>query len=152
MQIDWLEFIMSQLSKSTVALLVSFCFCPLLDLFLTSSSLSSANERNFWRLRPDRNIWWSDVSVSSKEPSWKYWRSVMIKYMKRARVHAIPHMRNNPQKLVRWSLSDSISSVSEMQPALVNHFSCILWSSPFSDKVSIAVDKSTDRGESLGKT
>lgn len=73
-----------------------------------------------------------------------------MKYMRRARKHETPHMRNKPQKLLRLNRSESISSVSAMQPALVNHLSWILWRSPFSDKVSIAVDMSTAKGESLG--
>lgn len=64
---------------------------------------------------------------------------------------ATPQTRNNPQKLLKWSWSGSeFMPLWTMQLVLQNHFLWILCSSPFSESLSIAVDISIARGESLG--
>lgn len=135
----------------SVALLpVVLCICRRLDLFFTSSSLSSTKDRNLWRVRPDLEFPWLEVSASSSGACRRYWRNMRKKNMRRASKHATPHMRNKPQKLFRWSRSESSSSFAELHALLVSHLSWILWRSPFSDSERMAVDRSTAKGESLG--
>lgn len=72
------------------------------------------------------------------------------KKITRARAHASPQMRKRPQKLDRLKEFDpTLLSAPHSVPA--NHSSWILWRLPFSDSVRIAVDKSSAKGESLGK-
>jgi len=63
----------------------------------------------------------------------------------------MPLSRNRPQKLFSSSLSMPCFPPSELQALLVSHLSWILWRSPFSDSLRIAVDISIDKGDSLGK-
>lgn len=66
--------------------------------------------------------------------------------------HARPHTTKRPQKLDRLKEFELIPLSSDSHPFIpLNHSSWILWRSPFSDSVRIAVDKSSARGESLGK-
>lgn len=80
-----------------------------------------------------------------------YWQNILMKNTMRANKHARPQMRKRPQKLPRLNRFESISLSCELQPVRASHLSWILWRSPFSDSVRMAVDRSTARGESLGK-
>jgi hypothetical protein len=73
------------------------------------------------------------------------------KKITRARRHARPQMRKRPQKLDRLKEFDAAPLLSALHSVPLNHSSWILWRLPFSDSVRIAVDKSSARGESLGK-
>nr|GFD26045.1 hypothetical protein [Tanacetum cinerariifolium] len=63
--------------------------------------------------------------------------------------HAIPQMRNRPQKLLKERLLVSISATCDEHELDANHLSWILCNSPFSESWRMAVDKSIARGESL---
>ena len=78
-----------------------------------------------------------------------YWWHTLPKNIARASTQAIPQIRNRPQKLLRESRESSACSDWVEQPSCESHLSWILWSSPFSESWSMAVDMSTARGESL---
>jgi hypothetical protein len=65
--------------------------------------------------------------------------------------HARPQTTKRPQKLERLKELELMLLSSVSHPLTLNHSSWILWRLPFSDSVRIAVDKSSARGESLGK-
>jgi len=73
------------------------------------------------------------------------------KKITRATRHARPQMRKRPQKLDRLKEFDAAPLLSALHSVALNHSSWILWRLPFSDSARIAVDKSSARGESLGK-
>jgi hypothetical protein len=72
------------------------------------------------------------------------------KKITRARTHASPQIRKRPQKLERLKEFDP-TFLSALHSELSNLSSWILWRFSFSDSVRIAVDKSSSKGESLGK-
>lgn len=122
-------------------------FLLLLPLF-EWSSFSSINDINL-RTRPEIEL--RETAETDSEGAVRHNCCIICKkYMKSATKQAIPQIRKRPQKLLSWSLSDSISVFSKVQVLRISHLSRIRWRSPFSDSCRIAVDMSTAKGESRG--
>lgn len=115
---------------------------------LDRSSFSSIMDSNVW-IRLDFVLPGTSDMGGVEEAFRNFW-IICTKYITRAMKQATPHRRYRPQKLRRWSWSDSSSVLTELQELPVNHLSLIRWRSPFSERVRIAVDKSIARGESRG--
>lgn len=119
--------------------------------FLNASSFWSINSKKLWMALEH---WELDETVVILCCRW--WRTYNIIIRKRKNAKAAramkPLRRYRPQKLIKWSRSGSDCCIlSAGQPFLQNHFSWIFWSFPLSDNFRIAVDISTDKGESLFK-
>ena len=131
---------------------VPFGLC--LRAFFTSSSFLSTNDINdlmVVSLADRLTIWGSGYWTSTWLLYLLYWQNMRRKKITRARRHARPQMRKRPQKLDRLKEFEAAPLLSALHSVPLNHSSWILWRLPFSDSVRIAVDKSSARGESLGK-
>ena len=123
-----------------------------LSISLISASLLSTNTINFLRLRVllgrlDLTGCISLSVFSGSGLNLLYWQKILAKKMVRAMTHAMPHIRKRPQKLVKASLFESVSTVEHS--FLLSHLSWIFCRSPLSESWRMAVDKSMARGESL---
>jgi len=128
-----------------------------LIISLNGSSFLSIKPINFLRLVEQTERWglggW--ISSTSASSPWssgvnlRYWQMILQKNTTREMEHAMPQIRNRPQKLFRERWFSSISLPCAEQSACVSHLLWIFWRSPFSDSCRMAVDKSTARGESL---
>lgn len=141
-----LLFNSSSLSFSDNDLSILLFLCPV----FVWPDLSSINEKSVWRC-PERELP-VPVELAPTAAALRNLRRIWKKYMTRATKQANPHIRKRPQKLLRWSRSDSSSVLSELQALVASHLSWIRWRSPFSDSARIAVDMSTAKGESRGNT
>lgn len=120
----------------------------LLLLFFVMSSFPSINDKNLWR-RLERVLPGSD-EIESEGADLHNCCIICKKYTTRAMKQATPHIKKRPQKLLRWSRSDSSSAFSKLQLLFISHLSWIRCRSPFSASSRIALDKSTASGESRG--
>ena len=132
---------------------LSLLFC--LRISLISASFLSTNPIKSLKL--DVRIVRLDLgrSISSTSPSLasglnlRYWQITLQKNIVSAMKHAMPQIRNRPQKLIRESWFESTWLICIEHSLRVSHLLWIFWRSPFSESWRMAVDKSTARGESL---
>lgn len=133
-------------------LLLLFCLSTSLISFslLSTKSIKSLKLADpIFINRLDLLDWTSSSATSGSGINFMYWQNTLTKNAIKARRHAMPHMRKRPQKLLRDSLFESISSSCAVQSCFRSHLSWIFCRSPFSESWRMAVDISTARGESL---